>query len=85
MQKNHNSPTLISGGVEDHVHVLCRPGKTMDVSDLIRETKKGVFVLGKGRVIDSGVPLASRIWRILDQPQSCSRVDDVYRDSGETS
>ena len=40
IHKNHASPALIIGGVEDHVHVLCRLGKTMDVSDLIRETKK---------------------------------------------
>jgi REP element-mobilizing transposase RayT len=40
IHKNHDSPALIIGGVDDHVHVLCRFGKTKDVSDLIRETKK---------------------------------------------
>lgn len=40
IHRNHDSPALIIGGVEDHVHVLCRPGKTIDVSNLIRETKK---------------------------------------------
>lgn len=34
------SPALIIGGVEDHIHVLCRLGKTVDVSNLIRESKK---------------------------------------------
>ena len=28
------------GGVEDHVHILCRLGKTLDVSTLIRELKR---------------------------------------------
>ena len=31
---------LIVGGVEDHVHVLCRLGKTIDVADLIRDLKR---------------------------------------------
>ncbi len=38
--KNQNSPALIVGGVEDHVHLLCRLGKTMDVSRLLLESKK---------------------------------------------
>jgi REP element-mobilizing transposase RayT len=32
---------LIIGGVEDHVHTLCRLGKTIDVSTLLREMKRG--------------------------------------------
>ena len=28
------------GGVEDHVHILCRLAKTIAVSDLIRELKR---------------------------------------------
>lgn len=31
-----DSPSLAIGGVEDHVHVLRRLGKTLDVSRLIR-------------------------------------------------
>lgn len=38
--KNQRSPALIIGGVEDHVHLLCRLGKTIDVAKLIRELKK---------------------------------------------
>ena len=38
--KNLESPSLIVGGVEDHVHILCRLGKTMSVSVLIRELKR---------------------------------------------
>ncbi len=38
--KNLNSPALIVGGVEDHVHLLCRLGKTIDVADLIRDLKR---------------------------------------------
>ena len=38
--KNLKSPALIIGGVEDHVHILCRFGKTIDVADLIRDLKR---------------------------------------------
>jgi putative transposase len=38
--KNHSSPSLTIGGVEDHVHILCRLGKTLDIANLIRELKK---------------------------------------------
>ncbi len=37
--KNQKSPALIIGGVEDHVHLLCRLGKTIDISTLVRELK----------------------------------------------
>jgi REP element-mobilizing transposase RayT len=40
IHKNRKSPAVIIGGVEDHVHVLCRLGKTIDISALIRDTKK---------------------------------------------
>lgn len=35
-------PAIIVGGVEDHVHILCRFGKTIDVAVLIRESSKWV-------------------------------------------
>jgi REP element-mobilizing transposase RayT len=37
---NQGSPSLRVGGVEDHVHVLCRLSKTLDVATLIRELKR---------------------------------------------
>ena len=37
---HHKSPAIVVGGVEDHVHLLCRLGKTIDISTLIRELKK---------------------------------------------
>jgi REP element-mobilizing transposase RayT len=38
--KNQNCPAIRIGGIEDHVHVLCRLAKTMDVATLIREIKR---------------------------------------------
>lgn len=37
---NLDCPAIELGGVEDHVHVLCRFGKSINVSDLIRELKR---------------------------------------------
>ena len=34
------SPSLAIGGVEDHVHILCRLSKTLYVSELVRELKR---------------------------------------------
>ncbi|MGE0610442.1 MAG: IS200/IS605 family transposase [Pirellulales bacterium] len=38
--QNLDCPAIIVGGVEDHVHVLCRFGKTIEVARLIRELKR---------------------------------------------
>ncbi len=38
--QNLGSPSLIVGGVADHVHVLCRLGKTISISVLVRELKR---------------------------------------------
>ena len=35
----HQSPALIIGGVEDHVHLHCRLGKTIDIAKLVRNLK----------------------------------------------
>ena len=37
---NQQSPALIVGGVDDHVHLLCRLSKTLMIADLIREVKR---------------------------------------------
>ena len=33
-------PVLRVGGVADHVHILCRLGRTMSVADLVRDVKR---------------------------------------------
>src|SRR5262249_19638643 len=37
--RNVQCPSLIVGGVEDHVHILCRLGRGIAVSDLLKELK----------------------------------------------
>jgi putative transposase len=38
--ENQGSPSLRIGGTDDHVHILCRLSKTLDVATLIRELKR---------------------------------------------
>ncbi len=38
--QKYQSPALIVGGVADHVHILNRLGRTIDVATLIRELKR---------------------------------------------
>jgi putative transposase len=38
--KNQDSPSLLIGGVADHVHLLLRLSKTHDLSGLIRDLKR---------------------------------------------
>ena len=49
--RNLESPSLITGGVEDHVHILCRFGKTITIADLIKglKTESSKWIKGKGR------------------------------------
>ena len=38
--RNLDCPTLRVGGVEDHVHVLCRFGKSIELKELMRDLKR---------------------------------------------
>jgi REP element-mobilizing transposase RayT len=38
--RNLKCPSLIVGGVADHVHILCRYGRGISVSDFVREIKR---------------------------------------------
>jgi len=37
---NQGCPVLRVGGVADHIHILCRLGRMISISDLIRELKR---------------------------------------------
>ena len=39
--RNLKSPSLIVGGVEDHVHILCRFGRIITIADLTSKWIKG--------------------------------------------
>jgi REP element-mobilizing transposase RayT len=46
--RQQGCPALAVGGVADHVHVLCRLSKTLDVSALLRELKRDSSTWVKG-------------------------------------
>jgi len=52
--KNLDCPALIVGGVEDHVHILCRFGKTIEVATLLRELKRDSSKWIKGEQAELG-------------------------------
>jgi REP element-mobilizing transposase RayT len=37
---NMECPCLITGGVADHVHILCRLSRTIAIADLVRDIKR---------------------------------------------
>jgi putative transposase len=37
---NRESPAIVVGGTSDHVHILCCLGKTISISDLVRDMKR---------------------------------------------
>ena len=40
VSKSLDCPSLLVGGVEDHVHLLCRFGRTITQADWVKELKR---------------------------------------------
>jgi REP element-mobilizing transposase RayT len=57
--KHHDGNAISVGGVADHVHLLCVVPKTMSVSDLVRELKRGSSL----RVKERDLKLRSFAWQ----------------------
>ncbi len=38
--KKHNSPAIAIGGIEDHVHILCRLDRTQAIAAVVQQIKK---------------------------------------------
>ena len=47
--KHHGGTPIITGGVADHVHLLYAQPKTMTLSDMVRELKRGSSIWIKQR------------------------------------
>jgi REP element-mobilizing transposase RayT len=86
--RNIDCPTLIVGGVADHVHFLCRLSRTITIAGLVEEAKTGSSKWIK--LHKSGVPLfqwqsgyaafsvspsnAARVKRYIEEQESHHRV-----------
>lgn len=53
ISKTLECPPLIMGGVEDHVHLLCRMSRTITQADLVKELKRVSNIWIKQRDSDS--------------------------------
>lgn len=47
-------PVLLVGGVADHVHILCRLGRTISIADLVKEAKRESSLWAKQRLESLG-------------------------------
>jgi putative transposase len=56
---NMDCPCLIVGGVEDHVHILCRLGRTITIADVVRDIKRA----STGMLADRGEALMGFHWQ----------------------
>jgi putative transposase len=63
--KNLDSPALIVGGFEDHVHLLCRFSKNMAVSHFLQELKRHLLEMGEDRGHPCGFSLAKWLWCVF--------------------
>jgi len=52
-------PCLIAGGVEDHVHILCRLARTIAIADVVRDIKKA----SSSMLTDRGEALRGFHWQ----------------------
>jgi REP element-mobilizing transposase RayT len=48
---HHDCPAVEVGGVEDHVHIVCRLGKLASISDIVRDVKRASSIRLKNREI----------------------------------
>jgi REP element-mobilizing transposase RayT len=51
--KEYDSPSLMIGGVEDHVHILCSLSRNHAISEIIRQAKRNSskWIKTKGRLL----------------------------------
>jgi REP element-mobilizing transposase RayT len=72
-----DSPSLVIGGADDHVHALFALSKNHALKKIVEEVKKGSSRWAKGgRPEECRFLLAGRVWRVLRQP---IQVDEVKR------
>ena len=84
--KAHNCPTLIIGGVSDHVHALFVFSKNHSIASIVWEIKRSSSKLGKKtRSGARKVSLAGRLWSILGKSVACRASAKVYSRSGDAS
>jgi REP element-mobilizing transposase RayT len=78
------SPALVIGGVEDHVHALFSLSKIHALKKIVEEVKKGSSKWMKtDDTKKRGLPLAERVRRLFRERVECSHRSTIYRESAE--
>jgi putative transposase len=77
VSKTLQCPALIVGGVEDHVHLLCRLGRTISQAGWVKEVKR----VSNGWLKEQGAPFIDFEWQggYADFSVSQSGLEEVQR------
>ena len=77
ISKKLDCPPIIVGGVEDHVHLLCRFGRTITQADWVKELKR----VSNGWLKEQGPEYAQFQWQAgyADFSVSQSNLEEVKR------
>ena len=77
ISKRLDCPPIIVGGVEDHVHLLCRFGRTITQADWVKELKR----VSNGWLKEQGPEYAQFQWQAgyADFSVSQSNLEEVKR------
>ncbi|MEI8021739.1 MAG: transposase [Schlesneria sp.] len=79
-------PVVTVGGLADHVHILCRFGRRIEISDLVMELKRDSSKIGERPITESlWILVAKRLRRVLDHPIARGTARGLYRKPGGTS
>jgi putative transposase len=77
--KEWDSPALIIGGVEDHVHSLFSLSKNHSLSKIVEEVKKGSSKVDEDqRPQESRLSVAGWVWCVLRKPIELGRGETIY-------
>ena len=84
--KAHHCPTLIVGGVSDHVHALFVLSKNDSIANIVYELKRSSSKWAKTQVPTlRKFSLAERIRRLLGQRVTHRCRQEIYREAGTAS
>ena len=61
--KNHDSPAIVVGGTDDHIHILCRLSKNIAPSKLLEELKTNSSKWIKTQAREFGSQLSKFSWQ----------------------
>ena len=84
--KANNCPTLLVGGVSDHVHLLFVLSKNHSIASIVWANQTQLIQVGKKAGSESEkVSLAGRLWSVFCESIRCRTSATIYSQSGNAS